>query len=269
MSKISPLAFIHPDAHIGNDVSVEPFAVIHDNVVIGNGTHIGSHAVIHSGARIGNHCRIFTGAVISSIPQDLKFQNEISTVEIADNVTIREYVTVNRGTVHSQKTVIGENTLLMSYVHVAHDCHIGKNVILVNSVNLAGHVVVDDFAIIGGNCGVHQFSKIGKHVMVAGGCIIRKDIPPYVLAGRTPIAFAGINSVGLRRRQFSAEQIADIRNIYRIIFQSGFSIRDALEYIENNFVHNPIRDDIIHFIKNSSRGILKGYRFTDLSEDDH
>jgi len=262
MSRISPLAYIHPDARLGENIVVEPFAVIHDNVIIGNDCYVASHAVIHAGARIGNNCRIFTGAVVSSIPQDLKFQNEDSTVEIGDNVTIREYATINRGTVHSHKTVIGNNCLIMSYAHVAHDCQLGKNVILVNTVNLAGHVVIDDFAVIGGTCAVHQFCKIGKHVMVAGGCIVRKDIPPYVLAGRDPLSYVGINTTGLRRRGFKPEQIADIQEVYRLIFLSDMSIRIALEAVER-LSDNQYKDEITAFIRTSDRGILKGYRFSD------
>ena len=186
---ISPLASIHPNAKLGNNVIIEPFAVIHENVIVGDGTHIMSHSVIMPYSRIGNGCRIFPGAVIGAIPQDLKFIGEETTAEIGDNTTIRECVTINRGTVDKWKTVIGKNCLLMAYSHVAHDCMIGNNVILANAVQLAGHVEIGEYAIIGGLTGAHQFTRIGAHTYIAGHTVIRKDVPPYVKAAREPMSY--------------------------------------------------------------------------------
>src|SRR5918993_5406748 len=199
---ISTLASIHPNAKIGNNVIIDPFAVIHNNVIIGDDSHIMSHAVIMPFSRIGKSCRIFPGAVIGAIPQDLKFIGEETTAEVGDNTTIRECVTINRGTKDKWKTVVGSNCLLMAYSHVAHDCVLGNNVILANSVQLAGHVEVGDYAIIGGLAGAPQFSRIGAHTYVAGHSVINKDVPPFIKAGRSPISFAGVNSVGLQRRGF-------------------------------------------------------------------
>ncbi|MCS7027801.1 MAG: acyl-ACP--UDP-N-acetylglucosamine O-acyltransferase [Bacteroidia bacterium] len=259
-----PLAYVHPGAQIGENVVIDPFAFIDNDVVIGEGTWIGSGAVIYAGARIGKNCKIFPGAVISAIPQDLKFQGEYTTVEIGDNVTIREYVTINRGTVDRYKTVIKENTLLMAYVHVAHDCIVGRNCVLANAVNMAGHVVVDDYAVIGGMSAIHQFVTIGKHVMIAGGSLIGKDIPPYTKAGRYPICYEGVNSVGLRRRGFDNKTIAQIQEIYRVIYLSGIRTTDALAIVERDFEATEERDEILNFIRNSGlrgRGIMKGYTF--------
>ena len=216
-----PLAYVHPDAKIAQNVVIEPFVTIDKNVVIGEGTIIGSNVTILEGARIGKNCRIFPGAVIGAIPQDLKFRGEETTAEIGDNTTIRECVTINRGTAAKGKTVVGNNCLIMAYCHVAHDTVVGNNVIMSNSVQLAGEVVIDDFAIIGGGALVHQFCHIGSHVMIQGGALINKDIPPYVKAARNPISYAGINSIGLRRRNFSNEAIRDIQEIYRYLYLSG------------------------------------------------
>ncbi|MEY2894802.1 MAG: Acyl-[acyl-carrier-protein]--UDP-N-acetylglucosamine O-acyltransferase, partial [Bacteroidota bacterium] len=195
-----PLSVIHPSAKIAANVSIDPFSVIHEDVEIGEGTWVGSNVTIFPGARIGKNVRIFPGAVISAVPQDLKFGGEITTAEIGDNTTIRECVTINRGTSDKQKTVIGKNCLIMAYVHVAHDCIVGDNCILANAVQMAGHVTVGDFAIIGGSSAIHQFASIGRHVMISGGSLVRKDVPPFTKAGREPLSYAGINSVGLRRR---------------------------------------------------------------------
>ncbi len=256
-----PLAYVHPQAKIAANVVIEPFATIHKNVEIGEGSWIGSNVTIMEGARIGKNCRVFPGAVISAIPQDLKFDGEETVVEIGDNTTIREFVTINRGTKASNKTVIGNNCLLMAYVHVAHDCYIGNNCILANAANLAGHIVIDDFAILGGLSAVHQFVNIGQHVMISGGSLVRKDVPPYTKAARDPLSFVGINSIGLRRRGFSSEQINDIQDIYRVIYLKNLNVSQAITYIETEMPATPERDEILSFINKSSRGIMKGYAY--------
>ena len=254
-----PLAYVHPDAKIAESVIIEPFATINDDVVIGEGTTIGSSATIMPGVRIGKNCHIFPGAVIGAVPQDLKFRGEYSTVEIGDNTTIREFVTINRGTAAKGKTVVGSNCLLMAYVHVAHDCIVGNNVILVNNTQLAGEVIVDDFAILGGMVAVHQFVRVGSHVMLSGGSLVRKDVPPYIKAGREPLSYVGINSIGLRRRNFSNEKIREVQEIYRYIYQKGLNISQAVEIIEAEMPASPERDEVLLFIKDSKRGIIRGY----------
>ena len=254
-----PLAYVHPQAKIANNAVIEPFTTIHKNVEIGEGTWIGSNVTIMEGARIGKNCRIFPGAVIAAIPQDIKFGGEDSLAIIGNNTTIRECVTVNRGTNYSGKTKIGENCLIMAYAHIAHDCHIGNNAIIVNSVQLAGHIVIGDWAIIGGLSAVHQFVTIGKHTMISGGSLVRKDVPPYLKAAREPLAFVGINSIGLRRRGFESEKIREIQNIYRTIFQNKLNNTQALDKLEAEFPISTVRDEIIDFIRKSGRGILKGY----------
>ncbi len=254
-----PLAYIHPDAKIAKNVVIEPFVTIAKNVTIQEGTWIGANASILEGARIGKNCQIHQGAVISGVPQDLKFKGEATTAEIGDNTTIREFVTINRGTKSRGKTAIGSNSLLMAYVHVAHDCIIGNNCIIVNSVGISGEVVIDDWAIIGGMTAIHQFVRIGKHAMVSGGSLVRKDIPPYIKAAREPTAFAGINSVGLRRRNFTSEQIREIQEVYRYIYQRGYNNTKALQIIETEVPASTERDEILMFIRNAERGIIKGY----------
>lgn len=254
-----PLSYIHPEAQIADNVVIEPFACIHKNVIIEEGTWIGSHVTIMEGARIGKNCKIFPGATISSIPQDLKFAGEDTTVEIGDNTVIREYVTVNRGTVEHYRTTVGKNSLLMAYVHVAHDCIIGEHCILVNAVQMAGHVHVDDWAIIGGSTSIHQFVKIGCHVMVAGGSLVRKDVPPYTKAAREPLSYTGVNSIGLRRRGFTNEKINEIQEIYRQIYLRGLNNSKALDVVELEMPSSTERDEIIRFIRNSDRGIMKGF----------
>ncbi len=253
------LAYVNPNAQVAANVVIDPFVTIDKNVVIGEGTWIGSNVTILEGARIGKNCRIFPGAVISAIPQDMKFAGEETIAKIGDNVTIREFVTINRGTKASFETVVGDNTLLMAYVHVAHDCVIGKNCILANAVTLGGHIVIDDWAVIGGMVGIHQFVRVGAHTMIAGGCIARKDVPPYTNSGREPLSYAGINSMGLRRRGFKSDVISHIQEIYRIIYLKGFNVTQALKIIENEVEATPERDEIISFISRSKRGIMKGY----------
>ena len=254
-----PLAYVHPGAKIARNVVIEPFTTIHNNVIIGDGTWIGSNVTIMEGARIGKNCRIFPGAVISAIPQDLKFENEDSLAIIGDNTTIRECATINRGTKAFGKTVIGNDCLIMATAHVAHDCIIGDHVIIVNGVTLAGHVEIGDYAIIGGLAGVHQFIHIGKDAMISGGSLVRKDVPPFTKAAKEPLSYIGINSIGLRRREFSTEKIREIQNIYRILYQKNNNTTQALRIIEAEMDATPERDEVITFIKNSQRGIMKGY----------
>ena len=258
MSNISSLAYLHPNVDIKEDVIVEPFAYIEDNVVIGAGTRIMAHACIMSGARIGKNCTIFPNAVISGIPQDLKFEDEESLAIIGDNTTVRECVTVNRGTKSRGQTVVGNNCLLMAYCHVAHDCVLKDNVIVGNSVQIAGEVEVDDYAIISGGTLVHQFTRVGKHTMIQGGTRLGKDIPPYTVAGREPVSYVGLNIVGLRRRGFTREQINNIQEIYRYLYLSGYNISQALEKIENELTETDERIDIINFVRASSRGVVRG-----------
>lgn len=253
------LTNIHPEAKLGKNVLVEPFATIEKDVVIGNNCWIGPNAVVHDGARIGNNVKIFPSAVVSGVPQDLKFKGEESTCEIGDNTIIREFVTINRGTEDRWKTKVGANCLLMAYVHLAHDCFLGDNCILSNGTQLAGHVTIGDFAIFGGTCAVHQFSKIGSHVMVGGGSLVRKDVPPFVKAGREPISYSGVNVVGLRRRGFSNESIGQIQEIYRIIYQKGYNTAKALKEVQETVTESEEKSIILGFIQNSERGIMKGY----------
>ncbi len=254
-----PLVYIHPAAKIHPSVVIDPFVTIEENVEIAEGTRIGSNVTIMAGARIGKNCTIFPGAVVSGIPQDLKFQGEGTLAVIGDNTTLRECVTVNRGTASKGRTVVGSNCLIMAYCHVAHDCVVGNNVIMSNATQLAGEVVVDDFAVIGGGSLVHQFCHIGPHVMLQGGALVNKDIPPFVKAAREPIAYAGINSIGLRRRGFTSEQIRDIQEIYRYLYLSGLNNSDAIERIEAELPATPERDEIIMFVRNAKRGIIRGY----------
>ncbi len=254
-----PLAYVHPQAKVAPNVVIEPFVNIEKDVVIEEGTWIGSNVTIMEGARIGKNCRVFPGAVISAIPQDLKYEGEKTLVKIGDNTIVREFVTINRGTKASMETFIGKNCLLMAYVHIAHDCIIGDNVILANACNLAGHIEIDDWAILGGLSAVHQFVHIGKHTMVSGGSMVRKDVPAFAKAGRDPLSFIGVNSIGLRRRGFSNERINDIQEIYRILYLKGRNVTQALRYIEANVPATPDRDEILSFINNSQRGIMKGY----------
>jgi UDP-N-acetylglucosamine acyltransferase len=254
-----PLANVHPEAKVGNNVIIEPFATVQQNVVIDDGCWIGPTAVVCDGARLGKNVKIFPAASVSSVPQDLKFAGEKTETFIGDNTVIRECVTISRGTTDKYKTVIGKNCLLMAYVHVAHDCIVGNNCILANAVQVAGHVTIDDWAIIGGASALHQFVKLGAHVMVSGGSLVRKDIPPFTKAAREPLTYAGINTIGLRRRGFSSEKITEIQEIYRYIFLKGMNNSKAVEIVEQEIPGSTERDYILDFIKTSERGIMKGY----------
>ena len=259
---IHQLTAVDPRAKIGKNVTVEPFTTIASDEVIGAGTWIGSNVTIMDGARIGKNCKIFPGTVISAIPQDLKFDGEDTQTIIGDNTTLRECVTINRGTKALGYTKVGNDCLIMATSHVAHDCVLGNNVIIANGCGIAGHVEIGDFVVMGGLSAVQQFGKIGKHVMISGGSLIRKDIPPYVKVAREPISYAGINSVGLRRRGFTNDKIFEIQKIYRAIFQMKMNTTQAIEYIEKEMLPTMERDEIITFIQNSPRGIVKGYGST-------
>jgi UDP-N-acetylglucosamine acyltransferase len=255
---ISNLAFVHPKAILGENVTVEPFAYIAGNVIIGDGTWIGPNATVFDGARIGRNCKIFPGAVISGIPQDMKFRGEETTAELGDNTTVREGGTINRGTAAAGKTTVGSDCLIMINAHVGHDCQVGNNCLLGNGTGLAGEVKVDDWAILSAGTLVHQFSRIGGHVIIGGGSKVRVDVPPFIKADRDPLKYLGLNTVGLTRRGFGKERIDTIHNIYRALYQNGMNISQALEYIEEKFNSSPDRDYIIEFIRKSERGIIRG-----------
>lgn len=255
----SQFVHIHPEAKIGKDVVIGPFVTIDKNVEIGDGCQIGSNVTILSGARIGKGVKIFPGAVISAIPQDLKFKGEDTTAIIGDNTVIRECVTINRGTASKGSTKVGSNCLIMAYCHVAHDCNVHDHVIMSNCVQLAGEVEVDDYAIIGGGALVHQFCHLGSHIMIQGGALINKDVPPFVKGAREPLCYTGVNSVGLRRRGFDADKIREIQDIYRYLYLSGMNVSDAIKAIRLKVPQTPERDAILDFVENSQRGIIKGY----------
>ncbi|MDX9750836.1 MAG: acyl-ACP--UDP-N-acetylglucosamine O-acyltransferase [Flavobacteriales bacterium] len=255
---ISPLAHVHPDAVLGKGVTVEPFAAIYADVTVGDGTWIGPNTVLMDGARIGAKCRIFPGAVIGAIPQDLKFAGEKTTAEVGDGTTVRECVTINRGTADRQKTAVGRNSLLMAYVHLAHDCIVGDNVVIANSVNLAGHVTIDDWAILEGNVAVQQFIHIGAHSFIAGASLVRKNVPPFVKAAREPLSYVGVNVVGLRRRGYKDDAIARIEDIYREIFVRSNNLERAVQNVLQTLPRSPERGIILDFINNSPKGVMRG-----------
>jgi UDP-N-acetylglucosamine acyltransferase len=252
------LTNIHPNAKIGKDVTIESFTTIYDNVEIGDGTWIGPNVTIFEGARIGKNCKIFPGAVISAIPQDLKFQGEETTTEIGDNTIIREFVTVNRGTIDRMKTVVGSNCLLMAYVHIGHDSIIGNNCILANCVNVAGHVELEDYVIIEGVVGLQQFVKVGRHAFIAAGSNVRKNVPPFVKAAREPLSYVGVNSVGLRRRGFSSDSVMLIEDIYRSIYVRGLNLSNAVRVIEQEAPQSEEKEIILKFIAESTKGMIRG-----------
>ena len=254
-----PLAYVHPGAKIAKNVVIEPFATIHNNVEIGEGTWIGSNVTIMEGARIGKNCNIYPGAVVSAVPQDLKYKGEESVVIIGNNTTIRECVTINKGTEDRMKTVVGDNCLIMAYSHIAHDCFVSNGCIFSNNSTLAGHVTIGENVVLAGMVAVHQFVSVGHHAFVTGGSLVRKDVPPYVKAAREPLSYVGINSIGLRRRGFSTQKITEIQNIYRILYQKNYNNSQAMEIIEAEMEATPERDEILQFIRDSQRGIMKGY----------
>lgn len=258
MNTISSLAYVSPNAELGDNVIIEPFAFIDGNTTIGDNTRIMPHATILSGARIGSGCTIFPQATIGAIPQDLKFVGEETTAVIGNNTVVRECATVNRGTASRGTTIVGNDCLLMAYSHVAHDCILKDHIIVGNATQLAGEVEIDDFAILSGGALVHQFTKIGCHVIIQGGSKVAKDIPPYIMAGREPIAFMGLNIVGLRRRGFTGDEINTIQETYRMLYQSGYNTTQAVDRIESELPQSEHRDIIIKFIRESKRGILRG-----------
>lgn len=258
-----PNTNIHPNAKIAENVIIEPFATIYGDVEIGEGTWIAANVVIMDGARIGKNCKIYPGAVISGDPQDLKYKGEKTLTIIGDNTTIREFATINKGTDDKMQTVVGNNVLVMAYVHIAHDCIVGDYCVLVNGVQLAGHVEVEEYVIIGGTSAVLQFVKIGAHAMISGGSLVRKDVPPYIRAGREPLSYAGINIVGLRRRGFNASKTAELREIYRLIYSAGLNTQEAIRQVEELEPQTAEKTQIVEFIKNAKKGIIKSG-----SEDD-
>jgi len=255
-----PLYDVHPDAKVGTGVEIGSFTAISENVEIGDGCWIGPNVTILPGARIGSGCRIFPGAVISAIPQDLKFQGEETTAEVGDNTTIRECVTINRGTADRDKTVVGSNCLLMAYSHIAHDVIVGDNVIMANNATIAGHVVIEDFAILEGIVAVQQFITIGAHSFITGGSLVRKNVPPFVKAGREPLSYVGINSIGLKRRGYEDATILEIEEIYRTLFVKGNNVSNAVKDIESNIPDSPEKKQILDFIRASDKGIIRGAR---------
>ena len=257
---MNPIRNVHPEAQIGKNVKIGAFVTIEKDVVIGDNTEIFPNAVIMNGTRMGQNCKVFPGAIVGSIPQDLKYKGERTFLEIGNNVTIREYCTINIGTTANWKTVIEDNCLIMAYCHIAHDCIIHERCVLANNVTLAGHIEIGPRTTLGGLTAVHQFVRIGDNVMVVGGSLVRKDIPPYIKAAREPLSFAGVNSIGLRRKGFSSDQINNIQNIYRLLFQKGHNTTQALEVIENTLDVTPERENILEFVKDASRGIIRGYR---------
>jgi len=250
--------FINEKAIIGKSVKIEPFSFIDENVIIGDNCWIGNNVTIYSGARIGNNVKIFPGAVISAVPQDMKFDGEKTVVEIGDNTIIRECATINRGTIDKNKTIIENDCLIMAYVHIAHDCIVKNNSILVNAVQIGGHSIIDEHAIIGGGSVIHQFTKIGKYSMTAGGSVIRKDIPPYCKAGKNPLKYMGINSIGLKRKGFSKNVINNIQEIYRILYFDGLNNSEATSKISNDIIDSNEKNEILGFISKSDRGLIKG-----------
>ena len=257
---ISNLAFVHPDAKLGQNVTVEPFAYIAGDVVIGDDCWIGPGAVIHDGARIGKGCKIHTGASISCLPQDLKFEGEVTTAEIGDYNDIRECVTISRGTASRGKTVVGSHNLLMAYVHVAHDDVVGSHCVIANRVSLAGEVEVGDWVVLGGHCAVHQWTKIGEHAMVQGGTLLGQDVPPYIMVRNSdPARYAGLNKVGLSRRGFTDEQVKSIHDTCRVLFQSGLNYGAACDEAEQKLAQTPERDKLIEFVRTSKRGVIKPF----------
>ena len=255
---ISPLAYIDKGARLGNNITIEPFTSVYNDVEIGDGTFIGPNVTIYPGARIGKNCKIFPGAVISAIPQDLKFHGEYTVTEIGDNTVIRECVTIHRGTEDRQRTAVGKNCLLMCYVHIAHDCIIGNNVIIANNSGIAGHCNIEDWVIVEGMCGVQQFINLGEHSFIAGMSQVRKDVPPYVRVAREPLTFAGVNAIGLRRRGMSDEKVKLIEDIYRNLFILNQTVSKGISVIEKEIPECEERNKVIDFIKRSDKGIIRG-----------
>jgi UDP-N-acetylglucosamine acyltransferase len=256
VTTIHPTAIVDSKARIGENVTIGPFTIVEPDVIIGDNTQIGPHVFVANGARISKNCSIFTGAVVGTAPQDLKYAGEPTLLEIGESTVIREYCTLNRGTAAHGKTEIGSHCLLMAYSHVAHDNYVGNNVILANAVNLGGHVIVEDWAIIGGLCGVHQFCHIGAHCMIGAHLKVSKDIPPYILSSEEPMQFFGLNSIGLRRRGFSKETIMTLKMTYRLLYRSKLNVSQALLRIKSEIEPIPEVLHVIDFIEKADRGII-------------
>lgn len=255
---LSPLASVHPEAQIGAGVTVSPFATIEANVSIGAGTWIGPNATVLSGSRIGANCRIFPGAVIGGMPQDLKYDGEDTTAVIGDYTTIRECCTINRGTTDRMTTRVGSHCLLMAYTHIAHDAYVGDHCVLANNANIAGHVTVEDWVIIEGVVAVQQFVRIGQHAFVAGGSLVRKNIPPYVKVAREPLSYIGVNAIGLRRRGFPDEFVRAVEDIYRTLYITGGNMSQAIKVAEMELPVSDAKETILDFIRASDKGIVRG-----------
>lgn len=256
-TKIHQTAIVSSKAKLGSDIEVGPFSIIHDDVEIGDGCKIHSHAVIYDGARLSNNVQVYQGASVSNAPQDLKYAGEKTYFYVGENTILREFVTLHRGTVESGKTVVGSNCLIMAYTHVGHDCIIGNNCILANSVQIGGHVEIDDFVIVGGDSPIHQFSKIGKHAFIGGGFKVAADVPPYVLAGESPLKYKGLNVIGLRRRGFTSEQISVLKNSYDILYNSGLNFSMAKDKIKETYPDHPLAQDILDFLNRTNRAIIR------------
>jgi UDP-N-acetylglucosamine acyltransferase len=257
LSSIHPTAIVDPKARVGSDVRIGPYSIVEGDVEIGDHTQIQSHVLLADGARIGKNCQIFHGAVLSTLPQDLKFAGEETTLEIGENTVIREFCDLNRGTRHRGKSKIGKNSFLMAYSHVAHDCFIGERVILANGVQLAGHVTVEDWVTIGGLVPVHQFCTIGQHSFIGGGFRVVQDVPPYILAAGEPLAFKGLNIIGLKRRNFTPETILQLRKCYRFLYQSKLNTSQALERIQAEVEMVPEVKSVLEFIQKTERGFIR------------
>lgn len=255
---ISPQAYVHPDAQIGDHVVIEPFAFVDQNVRIGTRTWVGPHATILSGSNIGADCKIFPGAVIGAMPQDLKYDGESSTAQVGDRTVIRECVTINRGTADRMITKVGSDCLLMAYTHLAHDVWVGNHVIIANSGNIAGHVTIEDWVIVEGMVGVQQFVTVGQHAFVAGGSLVRKNIPPFVKAAREPLSFIGVNSIGLRRRGFDNDRILRIEDIYRMLYIQNGNMTQAIKVADTELPSSPDKETVLDFIRASDKGIIRG-----------
>jgi UDP-N-acetylglucosamine acyltransferase len=259
---MSNLAQIHPDAKIGEGVEIGPFTTIYGDVIIGDGTWIGPNVTIMDGARIGKNCRVFPGAVISAIPQDLKFAGEKTTVEIGDNTTIRECCTLNRGTKDRMTTKVGSNCLLMAYVHLAHDAFVGDNCVIANSANIAGHVTIGNWVVIEGVVAVQQFIEIGDHSFIAGGSLVRKNVPPFIKVAREPLSYIGVNSIGLRRRGYSDEQVSRLEDIYRVLFVHNNTVVAGVKQIVDSFPYSEEKQIVLAFIQRSEKGVVRGVQTT-------
>jgi UDP-N-acetylglucosamine acyltransferase len=257
--QIDQHAVVSPKASLGENVHVGPFAIIEDDVSIGDGTWIGAHAVVHNGARLGRECKIHQAAAVGGPPQDLKYKGEPTVLEVGDRAVVREFVTLNRGTVETGKTVIGNDCLFMAYAHVGHDCVVGENAILANCVALGGHVTLGKWVIIGGLTPVHQFCHVGDHVMIGGGFRVTKDVPPYILAGDAPLMFERLNTIGLRRRGFSAHSIELLEKTYRLLYRSNLNVTQAVARIKEEVEQTPEVQNVLKFIAGSERGIIPGH----------